>query len=295
MRNLSRLLASTVLVGAGVLLLPATTLAATVSVDSRFLLFTAAPGEVNDTTIHNFVTPQVITDLGAPLVAGPGCRQATPFGCDIWFRHTAYLGDRDDKARLVSFGASTVYGEAGNDTLANDGEVAWAYGGPGADQLRVTGNHGIADGGPGPDQVRGGAVYASHLYGEDGHDILTQTRINSGCDSILDGGSGSDRLLGYACARLTGGPGSDAITVHLSGEGSDRAGRFDGGPGRDFIVGGLGPDQIDAGPGRDFIQAAADGVPDTIVCGAGRDTVRVNPADTVAADCENVTIIARDL
>ena len=294
MRNLSRMLAATVLVAAALLLLPATTPAATVSVDTRFLLFTADPGEVNDTTIHNFVTPQVITDLGAPLVAGPGCRQATPFGCDIWFNQTAFLGDRNDKARLVSFGSSTVYGEAGNDTLANDGEVAWAYGGPGADQIRVTGNHGVAHGGPGRDQIQGGGNYASNLYGEEGKDVLTETRHGSDCSS-LDGGSGSDRLLGYACARLTGGPGSDVITVYLSGEGSDRAGRFDGGPGRDFIVGGLGPDQIDAGPGRDFIQAAADGAPDTILCGTGRDTVRANPADTVAADCENVTIIARDL
>ena len=272
-------------------MLPASVPAATVSVESRVLLFTAAPGEVNDTTISNFVTPLVITDLGAPLVAGPGCRQVTPFECDLWYGQTAYLGDRSDKARLVSFSSSAVYGEGGDDIIASDGEIGWADGGPGADQIGVTGNQGIAHGGPGPDHIQGGGVYASNLYGEEGNDVLTQTRNSHDCHSSLDGGSGSDRLHGHACARLTGGPGSDAITVYLSGEGADRAGRFDGGPGRDFIVGGLGPDKIDAGPGRDFIQAAADGAPDTIVCGTGRDTVRANPTDTVAADCENVTLV----
>ena len=194
MRNLRLPLASTALVVAASLLLPASVPAATVSVESRVLLFTAAPGEVNDTTISNFVTPLVITDLGAPLVAGPGCRQVTPFECDLWYGQTAYLGDRSDKARLVSFSSSAVYGEGGDDIIASDGEIGWADGGPGADQIGVTGNQGIAHGGPGPDHIQGGGVYASNLYGEEGNDVLTQTRNSHDCHSSLDGGSGSDRL-----------------------------------------------------------------------------------------------------
>jgi Ca2+-binding RTX toxin-like protein len=64
-----------------------------------------------------------------------------------------------------------------------------------------------------------------------------------------------------------------------------------GGAGRDFIIGGNGKDTIDAGPGADFVQVAADNFGDTIVCGSGDDTVRADPLDTVAADCEHVTIV----
>jgi Ca2+-binding RTX toxin-like protein len=266
-------------------------LAGTVSVDGRSLLFTAAPGEVNDAIIDNYHRPTALVDFGAPLVAGPGCRQATPIECDLWSDETAYLGDRDDKARLNSYLDSSVYGEAGNDTIASDGEIGWAYGGTGADTIRATGNGAGAYGGPGPDHIEGGGTESGFMKGEEGKDVLTQTRITRSCRSDLDGGPGADRLVGYACTLLIGGPGSDALTVYLSGEGADRAGRFDGGPGGDYIVGGLGPDKIDAGPGPDFIQAAADRVGDTVVCGTGQDTVRADPLDIVATDCEHVTIV----
>ena len=44
-------------------------------------------------------------------------------------------------------------------------------------------------------------------------------------------------------------------------------GVINGDEGDDVIVGGLAADTIDGGPGGDFIQAAVDGVADTIVCG----------------------------
>ena len=295
MRIRSHLATVTALLAFGALLLPPSSLAGTVSIDGRSLLFTAATGEVNDTIIDNYHRPTTFVDFGAPLVAGPGCRQVMLFECDYWDSSTAHLGDGDDKARLNSWLGSTVHGEAGNDTIASDGEIGAAYGGPGADTIRATGNGSAAYGGPGPDHIEGGGTESTGMLGEEGKDVLTQTRL-SGCKSSMDGGPGADRLLGYACTRLIGGRG-DRRDDRLP----QRPGRRPSGK----IRRRTGPrlhrrrtraaTRIDAGPGRDFIQAAADGVPDTIVCGTGRDTVRANPADTVAADCEHVTIITPPL
>jgi hypothetical protein len=68
-------------------------------------------------------------------------------------------------------------------------------------------------------------------------------------------------------------------------------GIMNGDEGGDIMVGGLAADTIDGGPGGAFIQAAVDGVADTVVCGTGTDTVRADPLDTVAADCEQVTVV----
>jgi Ca2+-binding RTX toxin-like protein len=255
-------------------------------------LFQAAPGEANDVHIDSYHFPPTATDLGAPLVAGPGCQQTVPITCDYFGSQRVYLGDRNDKAASVTVVESKVYGEQGNDFIGSSGEHGWADGGSGADTIWATGNASIAYGGPGPDHIQGGGLDEAVMYGEDGNDVLTQTNLSRGCGSSMDGGRGADRLLGYACTRLIGGPGRDALIVYLSGpRGFDRAAKLDGGPGGDFVVGGLGSDQIDAGPGRDFIQAAVDGVADTVVCGTGEDTIRADPLDTVAADCEHVTII----
>ena len=53
------------------------------------------------------------------------------------------------------------------------------------------------------------------------------------------------------------------------------------GPGQDTILGGVGNDEINA---------EQDGEPDSITCGDGHDTVGADPTDTVAADCERVTV-----
>ena len=88
------------------------------------------------------------------------------------------------------------------------------------------------------------------------------------------GGRGADRLLSYECAQ-SGGPGADVMTRYLN---EAVGGSMNGDEGNDVIVGGLAEDTIDGGPGGDFIQAAVDGVADTIVCGAGNDIVRANAA-----------------
>jgi len=126
-------------------------------------------------------------------------------------------------------------------------------------------------------------AFSTNVAGEDGDDTLDQRTPGSYCG--LDGGRGADRLLAYFCTEV-GGPGRDVMTRHFD---QPAGGRTDGGEGGDIMVGGSGAGSFDGGPGDDFIQAAVNGLADTVVCGEGNDTVRANAADTVAADCESVT------
>lgn len=106
-----------------------------------------------------------------------------------------------------------------------------------------------------------------------------------GDDFLLRGGFGDDALFG--------GAGTDELQ---GGQGADR---ISGGAGGDFLYGGGGlflgdaqKDVISGGDGNDDILAADERRParDVVSCGAGRDTVEADEADTVADDCERVTI-----
>jgi Ca2+-binding RTX toxin-like protein len=250
--------------------------------------FVASPGEKNDVTIHFDATvarKATVTDLGAPLTAGDGCVAGEPVLCDPW-PLTIRLGDRADRGDIRNNYCCTgsVYGEDGPDVIHSDGDHAYAYGGAGADTVRVTADQAWAYGGPGDDTIFGDANY-QQLYGEGGDDHL-EMRLVGGFFSTMDGGPGDDTLAGMYANKLVGGDGHDAL---WSTDGY--AYRGEGGGGRDFIVGANGKDTIDAGPGADFVQVAPDRFADTVVCGAGNDTVRADPLDTVAADCEHVTVV----
>jgi polysaccharide deacetylase/hemolysin type calcium-binding protein len=89
---------------------------------------------------------------------------------------------------------------------------------------------------------------------------------------------------------VQGGPEAETLigtrkADRIFGRGGDD--RLVGGPGNDLLVGGPGRDTIIGGPGADRI-SAADGEPDKIDCGPGRDVAVVDRLDTVAADCEVV-------
>ncbi len=60
----------------------------------------------------------------------------------------------------------------------------------------------------------------------------------------------------------------------------------DGNPGNDTLVGGPGTDSLSGGPGNDTLNAR-DGSKDTVSCGPGTDTARVDPVDTVTG-CETI-------
>jgi len=86
-------------------------------------------------------------------------------------------------------------------------------------------------------------------------------------DDVIAAGNGND--TGAA------GGGTDLV---CGGEGADRV---SGGAGGDTVSGGAGSDTVSGGPGNDTINAR-DGAADSINCGTGTDTVRLDPEDTVS-------------
>jgi Ca2+-binding RTX toxin-like protein len=250
--------------------------------------FTAAPGEKNDVTYEaDGRPPWTVVDNGAPLTVGSGCTPGSPVTCTYTSGVTLHLGDRADRGSASAVLSAVVYGDEGADVIHADAESPVVYGGPGADEIQVGGNGLTAYGGRGDDRILGASIpaFSTYFVGEEGDDTLDQRTPASNTYCELDGGPGADRLLGYFCTER-GGPGRDIMTRHFD---HPAGGPTDGGEGGDIMVGGSGAGSFDGGSGNDFIQAAVNGVADTIVCGPGNDIVRANAADSVAADCENVT------
>jgi Ca2+-binding RTX toxin-like protein len=126
---------------------------------------------------------------------------------------------------------------------------------------RLTGGSGVdvIMGRAGRDTIFGRAGN-DRLHGEAGNDKI----YGEGGNDLLRGGAGND--------VLSGGPGNDT----LFGEaGNDR---LTGGPGLDKLNGGVGDDTVNS----------ADGVRDTVDCGAGKDSVVADRIDVVRG-CEKVT------
>jgi len=122
-----------------------------------------------------------------------------------------------------------------------------------------------------------GAPCATLSRGTRRRDVLNGT---SGPD-LLVGLRGNDRLIGRGGADcLTGGRGRDRL---FGGAGRDR---LRGGPGDDLIAGGSGRNSYAGGSGHDTIMAA-NGVPELVRCGPGRDTASVDMSDRVRS-CERV-------
>jgi Ca2+-binding RTX toxin-like protein len=219
-------------------------------------------------------------------MVGSGCTPGTPVTCAYTGGVTLHLGDRADKGWASATLTAIVYGEEGADVIHADAEDPTAYGGPGDDRIDLNGNGIRAWGGRGDDIIDGptlGAVYTQFL-GEEGDDALIERRFGGG-RCTFDGGRGDDRMINWSCTQR-GGPGRDVMTRHFE---EYAGGKAYGDEGGDIMVGGRGPGSFDGGAGNDFIQAAVNGVADTIVCGDGNDIVRANAVDDVAADCENVT------
>ena len=110
---------------------------------------------------------------------------------------------------------------------------------------------------------------------------------------------GNDRLAtGHADDVAWGGSGDDGIG---GGTGADE---LHGGSGKDRVHGGPGADRIWVGPGSDVAWGgegddvlhalAADGNPDALHCGPGRDTARVRGSEratTRITRCETIVIV----
>jgi RTX calcium-binding nonapeptide repeat (4 copies) len=110
---------------------------------------------------------------------------------------------------------------------------------------------------------------------------------------VADGGQGNDQILsqpdftGFGVFSQ-GGPGNDTLIAPREG------GILEGGSGRDTIVGG-GLDLISGGPGKDVVRAGngpdqigvVDGTKDRVSCGGGHDLVKADRADKLHG-CEHI-------
>jgi Ca2+-binding RTX toxin-like protein len=258
------------------------------------LLYAASPGEVNDFTVdpwrHSSEYPWgaylPFAEASAPLTLGASCTempsQCTPaFGTPVY----VYLGNRNDRANVVPFySRSYVYGEEGDDDIVSNGNDAYAWGGPGNDTVR-SGADSIAAawGGAGDDIVSGGSGASGiDLHGDAGDDLLTW---NGGFIVTADGGSGNDTIVDVFNDKYTyrkhldAGPGDDVVIAPGA--------EVTGGAGRDVLSGGTGREVFSGDDGDDVIDVAGDpGTVDNVSCGGGRDTVRADPDDQIASDCE---------
>jgi hypothetical protein len=286
-----------ILLVAAALALPASLNAATVSVEAPNLaVFTANPGETNvlETTLAFLVT-----DAGAPLVAGVGCMQLGPNSASCPAQSfDAYLRDGNDTALVVVNGIGRVFAGPGNDNVGADsfGLSTLLYGEAGNDVLDAFGETGqIADGGPGDDDLRAGSFFgAASALGAEGNDSLFHYTVLGG-PATLEGGNGNDTLSGHPAASpgvAHGGNGNDEISVRVLPPLETPVGSWSlfGDGGNDSITGGQFPDVAGGGTGNDSIDVQGGGA-DSVTCGPGIDVVRYDASDSIAADCEVLILI----
>jgi hypothetical protein len=267
------------------------------------IVLTGSPGERNRVTA---VKPPegeiVLSDSGAALEAGSGCRALSP-------NDVACRGDASVHVRLGD----------GDDSISVAGTPLTADGGEGADSLN--GGDGVDDltGGPGDDRLAGGAA-DDRLFDRD-----TRGRRGAPGDDAVDGGPGTD-VLSYAgrvdplaidlgdgapdgargeadtiagVENLTGGLGDDRLGGDelrnvISGSRGDDVVR--GAGGNDELRDGPGEDLLDGGAGNDVLASGFDATgsfsgPDgagRVTCGDGSDRVTVGLPARVDEDCETI-------
>ena len=259
--------------------------------------FVAGAGEANRVVITLSSEPYgvVITDSGAPVLAGQRCTSLSAYTvrCDrppeggLAVYPDVILGDRDDKLASRSGFGFRGYGGPGNDRLLGSPETDVLDGGGGRDQLYGGGSQdfltdGDLDGmagnaAPGSDILDGGRG-PNDTVSYDQRSVPVNVDIR---DPGPDGAVGeADTVRGIE--HVTGGSGSDRLA------GDDRANDIKGGGGADRLIGRGGNDSFygHLGLGARFIP---DEGADSFSCGLGRDLIYpVEAYDFVQRDCERV-------
>ena len=278
---------------------------------TRTLTFSAAPGEANAVTVDAAGGVLTVRDSGAPAVAGPGCAAAVDgvtcaIGDATVLAVALALGDGDDQAAVTiadakvtadgGAGADVVSAAGGGDLSGGDGDdrlsagaATTLRGGPGADTLTGSPATDTLDGGTGTDDLDGGT----------GRDDLSYAGRPDGVTVDLATGTGGapgedDRIAGFEDA--TGGEGPDVLIAAASGSllrgrggddllgGKDATDRLDGDAGDDLLAGGAGGDDLDGGEGDDRIDGGAGR--DAIAARAGADRVTGGPGPDRIEDLE---------
>ena len=172
--------------------------------------------------------------------------------------------------------ANEKLGTAGADNLtgAQAGDRIFAFAGD--DVVNALAADDCIHGGPGGDRLSGGLGHDT-VAAQGGHEMA----IGQDGNDRLGGGDGRDRLGGGPGRdTLAGGRGADVLTDHLGD------GLLYGQGGPDRIYAGSGRFRIDAGSEGDYV-SARNGRADTIDCGLGHDSARVDGVDRVVG-CERV-------
>jgi uncharacterized repeat protein (TIGR01451 family) len=287
------------------LMYPSASFGGTASVIGSTLNYVADVNEANAVSLQLWNAGQpdqfwVLTDSGAPVVAGAGC---TPFGmsghsvdCGSPTSASADLKDLDD-----AFGFAyphydlpvVVTGGAGNDSLAGGSLNDSLDGGAGNDALDgFTGSDSVL-GGTGDDTIdaRGCSgspclADAADLYsGGDGVDSISYDHraaaVTVTLDGVADDGAlGEHDNVGADIENVTGGDGGDTIVgtdaANVLSGGSDYNGQpdsIDGHGGNDVLIGGNACCDVlhgDAGDDQLFGGLTGGG---TLDGGSGNDTM----------------------
>ena len=249
------------------------------------LFFTAAPGERNQIVVIRDAAAgsdvAVLRDLGAGVIAGPGCTAIDAHTVSCRAGATVVnAGDGDDAVTVPSNGPASfntdVYGGEGADTLTGSGNL---HGGPGRDVLTGSPYSDTLLGGTGDDLLHGGAG-DDRLIG-DGDGVAKASPDPGGGDDLIDGGDGSDTVL-YIGRRAGVRVDLEAATMNAAAGERDRFEDIEnitGGLGPDVLIGDGRRNRIEGHPGDDDLRGG--GGNDTLGGGAGTDTLRGGDGDDV--------------
>jgi Ca2+-binding RTX toxin-like protein len=259
-------------------------------------------GEGND-TLHGMHVGAAAETLNG----GPGDDVIDGYGGD-----DLLAGGPGDDQLTGNAGNDRLYGEDGNDLLRGDHQAE-----PGAD---------LIDGGAGSDRLEDYTQADADVHPP--ANVSLNGVADDGRPGEGDDVRSIERMTAYASGTFVGSDGPEdwqiwsnvapgRSVVHAMGgddviTGGDDMEEIDGGAGNDRLEGGRNHDTIIGGPGRDIIYGdetanrcnpdfpescvrygndvidARDGEVDQIDCGAGNDTVKADPDDVVAANCETV-------
>jgi Ca2+-binding RTX toxin-like protein len=225
----------------------------------------AIPG-TSSVQVNAFGVSQVFEDVTHIIADLGGNFDMVTIGQDVLADVTIHGGDGHDILRSFGSGATTFYGDGGQDVLRGGTGDNFLYGGDDDDSLTGVGHVGATielHGDSGNDTLTGG-LGNNQLFGGIGNDYIIggtgDNWIEGGADDdTLFGGPGNDQLFGQSGqdtisagtghATIEGGTGDDAFYVSsghadvLGGDGDDRL-SWDFGDGTVTFDGGTGFDSI---------------------------------------------------
>jgi Ca2+-binding RTX toxin-like protein len=282
--------------------------------------------DLGDGDDWGYVSSGLPASMPVAIAGGPGDDKLQASGFDG--QPTALDGGPGKDTLEGGSGTDTLVGGDGDDTLDGKAGTDRLDGGAGDDLLNGDGHKeaspDVIDGGPGYDRIE--SEWQQSTYSAppvplsvtlgggaddgrpgEGDDIRNVERVITSGPSRMVGTEAAEHLEVFqitGASELVGAGGNDTL------KGADGPDKLDGGAGDDDLDAGFGDDTIVGGPGRDSIAGdrrggdcgplwckypfgndtidARDGEVDSVMCGAGEDSVQADAADVVASDCEHV-------